>query len=171
MTQKEFIKVLDESGYSYQIKGDRIIVTHEDDVDLQTLDTIPSDVEFENGGDHAITSISSGVVFRNSGHVIMRSLPSLPSGVEFENAGNVGLPKCTSLPPVMEFKNEGLVVLTSITSISPGVNFKNGGDVFLGMVKIGRSLIGGFFSDWQGNMVGIDSNRLLNVMIKQGVFI
>ena len=51
MTQKEFINILDENGYSYQIKGDRIIVTHEGDVFLQTLDTIPSGVEFENVGD------------------------------------------------------------------------------------------------------------------------
>jgi hypothetical protein len=33
-----------------------------------------------------------------------------------------------------------------------------------------NSLIGGRFSDWRGNIEGIDSKRLLNKMIKQGVF-
>jgi hypothetical protein len=27
-----------------------------------------------------------------------------------------------------------------------------------------------WFNDWKGNMEGIDSKRLLNLMIKQGVF-
>jgi hypothetical protein len=44
------------------------------------------------------------------------------------------------------------------------VEFGNGGDVDL------RSLIGGYFHYWEGNMEGIDKNRLLNKMIKDGLF-
>jgi len=44
------------------------------------------------------------------------------------------------------------------------VEFKNGGDVSL------ESLIGGYFKDWEGNIEGIDSMRLLNFMINKGVF-
>jgi len=33
-----------------------------------------------------------------------------------------------------------------------------------------RDLIGGWFNEWKGNIEGIDSKRLLNAMIKQGVF-
>jgi hypothetical protein len=44
------------------------------------------------------------------------------------------------------------------------VVFENGGDVYLG------SLIGGWLDDWNGNIEGIDSNRLLNSMINKGVF-
>jgi hypothetical protein len=62
------------------------------------------------------------------------------------------------------FKNRGVVDLESLTSISPGVVFKNGGDVDL------ESLIGREFDGWKGNIEGIDSNRLLNSMIKQGIF-
>ena len=107
MTQEEFIKVLDEEGYSYEIEGDRIVVTYGYGVDLSAL---------------------------------------------------------TSIPPGVEFKNGGYVDLESLTSLPPGVEFKNGEDVYLGL------LIGRWFDEWQGNIEGIDSKRLLNVMIKQGVF-
>jgi hypothetical protein len=42
--------------------------------------------------------------------------------------------------------------------------FTNSGDVYL------RSLIGGGFDDWEGNIEGIDSKRLLNLMISKGIF-
>jgi hypothetical protein len=45
------------------------------------------------------------------------------------------------------------------------VEFKNGGDVNLDY------LLGGYFNEWKGNIEGIDSKRLLNKMIKDGVFI
>ena len=80
---------------------------------------------------------------------------------------NVWLDSLPSLPPGVEFKNVGNVNLDSLTSLPPGVEFKNAGSVNL------RSLVGGdgLFHKWKGNIEGIDSNRLLNVMIKQGVFI
>ena len=107
MTQEEFIKVLDEEGYSYEIEGDLIVVTYGYGVDLSAL---------------------------------------------------------TSIPPGVEFKNGGYVDLSALTSLPPGVELRNGGDVWL------KSLPGIWFGEWQGNIEGIDSKRLLNVMIKQGVF-
>ena len=86
MTREEFTNVLDNYGYSYEIEGDRIIVTY-----------------------------------------------------------------------------RGSVFLESLTSLPPGVVFKNGGDV-------GLKSIGEWFEYWKGNIEGIESNRLLNVMIKQRVF-
>jgi hypothetical protein len=127
MTREEFIAILDEKRYSYEIEGDRIIVTH-------------------------------------NGHVDLRSLTSLHSGVEFKNGGGVDLRSLTSLPPGVEFKNGEDVVLPSLTSLPSGVVFKNGGGVYLGY------LIGRWFKEWKGNIEGIDSKRLLNVMIKQRVF-
>jgi hypothetical protein len=70
----------------------------------------------------------------------------------------------TSLPSGVEFENREGVYFQALTSISPGVEFKNRGYVWL------SALIGGEFSDWSGNIEGIGSNRLLNMMIKQGVF-
>jgi hypothetical protein len=78
--------------------------------------------------------------------------------------GGVYLNALTSLPPDVEFRNEGAVLLRSLTSLSPGVKFSNGGGIDL------ESLLGGAFGYWNGNIEGIDPKRLLNMMIKQGVF-
>ena len=84
--------------------------------------------------------------------------------MEFRNEGYVSLNSLTSLPPGVEFRNERYVSLNSLTSLPPGVEFKNRGDVYL------RSLIRGGFQDWEGNIKGIDSKRLLNFMISKGLF-
>ena len=79
--------------------------------------------------------------------------------------GDVDLRALTSLPPGVEFMNGGSVYLDSLTSLPTGVVFMNGGYVSL------DSLIGGWFNNWEGNIKGIDSKRLLNLMIKKGMFI
>ena len=127
MTREEFIKVLKKEKYSYEIEGDRIVVTYGYGVDLSAL-------------------------------------TSIPPGVEFRNRGYVGLKSLTSIPPGVAFGNDGIVNLQSLTSIHPVVEFNNEGNVWLG------DIIGGFFNIWKGNIEGIKPNRLLNVMIKQGVF-
>jgi len=106
MTQKEFIKVLDEKQYPYEIEGNKIVVI----------------------------------------------------------GGYVSLDALTSLPPDVVFENGGSVYLHSLTSIPPGVEFRNDGSVSLDY------LLGGDFTKWKGNIEDIDSKRLLNKMIKQGVF-
>jgi hypothetical protein len=75
----------------------------------------------------------------------LRSLESLPLGVQFQNHGHVGL--------------------RSLESLTPGVRFENQGSVYL------RSLVGGWFDKWEGNIKGIESKRLLNLMISKGVFV
>ena len=65
MTREEFIELLEEKGYSYKIEGDKIVVTRGDldgDVSLWSLETLPSGVEFSNGGDVKLTSLV-GVFF------------------------------------------------------------------------------------------------------------
>ena len=147
MTREEFTNVLDNYGYSYEIEGDRIIVTYRGSVFLESL-----------------TSLPPGVVFKKGGVVRLDYLTSLPPGVEFRNRGYVGLKSLTSIPPGVAFGNDGIVNLQSLTSIHPVVEFNNEGNVWLG------DIIGGFFNIWKGNIEGIDSKMLLNVMIKQGVF-
>ena len=78
--------------------------------------------------------------------------------------GYVDLRSLTSLPPGVVFKNGGGVDLGALTSLPPGVVFNNEGSVYLG------SLVGGSFNRWKGNIEGIDSKRLLNVMISLGLF-
>ena len=147
MTQEAFIKVLNREKYSYEIEGDKIVVTYKVSVDLRSL-----------------TSLPSGVVFRSGGGVDLESLTSLPLGVEFRNGWDVDLRSLTSLPPGVVFRNGGDVRLDSLTSLPPGVEFKNGRSVYLGY------LIGRWFKEWKGNIKGIASKRLLNEMIKQRVF-
>ena len=94
MTREEFIQILEEKGYSYEMEGDKLVVTNEDDVDLDSLKTLPS-----------------GVVFMNKDDVNLDSLEKIPIGVEFRNGGNVDLNTLETLPPGVEFKNGGYVGL------------------------------------------------------------
>jgi hypothetical protein len=147
MTQEEFIKDLKEKRYSHKIEGDKIVVTREGDVHLGSLTSLPPDVEF-----------------RNEGYVYLDRLTSLPPGAAFKNEGHVNLRSLISIPPDVEFKNVGNINLDSITSLPPGVEFKHRGNVYF------KSLMGGRFSDWRGDIEGIDSKRLLNKMISIGLF-
>jgi hypothetical protein len=50
MTRKQFIKVLNENGYSYKIEGNKIVVTYKETVNLDSLTSLPPGVEFKNEG-------------------------------------------------------------------------------------------------------------------------
>jgi hypothetical protein len=92
VTREEFIEILDKKGYSYEIQGDRIVVTHKGDVFLNALTSLPPGVVFENErllDLGSLISISPGVVFRNGGYVGLNSLTSLSPGVEFRNKGSI----------------------------------------------------------------------------------
>ena len=97
MTQEAFIKVLEEKGYSYKLEGDKIVVTHNGWVFLNSLETLPS-----------------GVVFKNGGNISLEFLTSLPPGDQFKNAGYVWLHSLMNIPPGVQFGNEGDVHLDSI---------------------------------------------------------
>jgi hypothetical protein len=127
MTREEFIKVLDNKNYTYEIQGNKVVVTYE-------------------------------------WGVYLHSLSSLPPGVEFSNGGGVYLSSLISLPSDIVFSNRGYVWFSSIESLSRSVEFRNDGHVNL------EPLIRGMIDDWKGNIEGIYSTRLLNLMIKQGVF-
>jgi hypothetical protein len=93
MTQKTFIKILDKNGYSYEIEGNKIVVT-EVYADLGSLTSIPPGVVFKNGRDvnlESLKTLPSGVKFRNRGYVYLDSLETISPGVGFENGGSVNL--------------------------------------------------------------------------------
>ena len=127
MTREEFIQILNEKGYSYEIVGDKI-----------------------------------SVVTKESWHVNLGSLKTIPPNVEFNNEGSVNLKSLETLPPGVEFNNLVDVNLKSLETIPPGFKFNNKGDVKL------KSF---WFEDWNGNIEGIYSKRLLNGMIKRGLFL
>ena len=79
MTREEFIEILDKKGYFYREEGDKIVVTRTKptgfgNIHLESLETLPS-----------------GVVFDNWGYVYLDSLKTIPQGVEFKNGGYVSL--------------------------------------------------------------------------------
>ena len=182
MTREEFIEILDKEGYRYVIEGDKIVVTNqnigaygvENAVFLSTK-TLPPGVVFKNEGTVFLGSLETlprDVVFNNGGNVSFYILETLPPGVVFNNRGDVGLDQLKTLPPGVVFNNKGSVTLKSLKTISPGVEFNNGGGkyIYLEDVYLG-SLTGDRFDYWSGNIKGIDSKRLLNVMISKGMFI
>ena len=147
MTREEFIEILRERGYSYEMEGDKIIVTYGGNVDLGSLKTLPPGVHFENGG-----TVDLGL------------LKTLPPGVHFKNDGYVYLSALKTLPSGVAFKNRGHVLLSSLETLPPGVQFKNGGDV---RIK-GLSWV----NDNEGIKIeGVENKRLVDLMIKQGVLI
>jgi hypothetical protein len=148
MTQKAFIKILDKKKYSYKIEGDKIVVTHKSEVYLDDLSSLPP-----------------GVVFKNNGVLSLRSLETLHLGVEFKNTNNVILGGLKTIHLGVEFMNERDVFLPpfQLLMIHPGVEFNNGRGVYFTSTPR-------FYTLWESNLKGIESKRLLNVMIKQGVF-
>ena len=94
----------------------------------------------------------------------MDSLNTLPPGFQFDNGEDVYLHSLKTLPPNTVFRNKGNVGLYSIKTLPPDMGFRNEGDVHL------ESLVGGRFNRWSGNIEGIESKRLLNKMIADGLF-
>ena len=76
----------------------------------------------------------------------------------------IWLSNCVRLPSDVEFINDGNIWLDSLVRIPSGVVFSNSGIVFL------RSLVGKTFHKWDGNIDGVEPNRLLNKMISDGLF-
>jgi hypothetical protein len=77
MTREKFIEALDRKKYSYEIEGDKVVVTDDGTVWLTSLTSIPPGVEFKNVGDvilSSLTSLPPGVEFNNRGYVYLRSL-------------------------------------------------------------------------------------------------
>ena len=94
MTREEFIEILKKRRYSYEMEGDKIMVTHGGGVILSSLETIPPGVHFENDGSvylNSLKSISPGVHFKNRGDVWLRDLETISPGVHFENDEDIYL--------------------------------------------------------------------------------
>jgi hypothetical protein len=174
MTQEQFIKILKKNNITYEINQGKIIITHGWSIVLKKqLKSLPEGIVFSNLGDvHLtdITSLPSDVVFNNKGEVTFNSLTSISPGVVFNNEGKVGLYYLIDLPTNVVFSNKGKVSLWNLKTIHSGVVFNNQGDVDLEAIidPTIRSL--SLFSSWHGNIKGIESNKLLNKMIKDKVF-
>ena len=93
MTRETFINTLKGYGYSYEMAGDRIIVTNYGNVNLE-IKSIPSGVEFSGTGNvdlRLLETIPPDVIFNNGGNVDLRLLKSIPPGVIFNNKLSLNL--------------------------------------------------------------------------------
>ena len=146
MTREEFIKVLEEKEYLYEIKGDKVVLIPYMGIDLNSLESLPP-----------------GVVFSNSGPVYLETLKTIPPGTVFSNRSSVYLNSLETLPEGIVFSNGSSVYLDSLKSIPRGIEFSNEGNVHL------KKLTGGFISKFR-RIEGIQNKRLFNHMISQGLF-
>ena len=88
---------------------------------------------------------------------------SLPRGVEFTNPGYVYLDSLESIPPDTKFKNGRSLSLYSLKSIPKEIVFENGTVIWLDSLGINSN-------QWEGNLEGINTRRIINKMIELGLF-
>ena len=109
-----FEKVLQDKNISYHLDNDIFIIDHESHVSLNSLESLPSNIIFNNQGNIGLDSLKflpDNIIFNNQGNVILYSLKFLPNNAQFNNQGNVNLPFLKSLPDNKYeiFKNNGIV--------------------------------------------------------------
>ena len=120
---------------------------------------------YKRVGDAIIVNMEpAGNTLSSSGTYLRMDLDTITSLI-FQGKGALSLYFVKSIPPGVHFNHEGSVSFKYLESIPPGVEFNNRGGVWLGPLSGGD-----YFHRWEGNIEGVDSKRLLNLMIKQGVF-
>lgn len=163
MTREEFIEVLNAEGYNYILKGGKIVINDKGfHVVLNQLESLPSGVIFNNRGPVYLTrliSIPEGTRFINRGSVYLSRLLKISSSSIFENLGAVYMLDVKQIPPGAVFTNEGGIYLGKKVSILPGVEFNN-----KGVVRFEEE-------EYKGDIPEIEGKRILNLMVKQGVFL
>lgn len=88
-----------------------------------------------------------------------------------DGLGHIYLDTLTTIPSGVEFRNKGYIILNALTSIPSGVEFNNPSEISLTELLGGRFKLLGWTHTWKGNIEGITSRRLFNVMIKKGMFV
>ena len=140
ITRSEFIYVLDEMDYIYSIEGDMIIIGP----DGLVMKGFKPNFGFSD--------------------VELTNLKSLPPNVVFKNTGWIDFESITYVPPGTNFDNGGRVYLDSVTEISPTANFGDYvTDVWIKKLRIKTE-------EWDLDISGIRDVRILNKMIKDGLF-
>lgn len=143
MTREEFIEILDNESFSYEIEGDRIVVIHDTRFKKGKpgMNLVASKF---NGEYWVINSIPSGVIFKNKGYLNLNQLEEMPDSVEFRNTGDLKLDNI------------------STSEIHSGCVFDN-----TGSIKFSNFI---WDNKWSGNIEGVNDKRLMNLMIKRGLF-
>ena len=157
MTREEFIKILDKEDYSYKIEGDKIVITH--------------GKKGTGNDDHIyLDDLVPDIIFANKGMVKLENdITSLPYGLEFRNGGEIFGLNLKEIEYPLIFQNGGSIQFHRLEKINHGVVFNNKGDVYIkniGAIESKPRPVG-----YKKLFKGISDKRLLNLMIKQGVFI
>ncbi len=126
---------------------------------IEILDNKGYSYKIEGDKIVVIDKNDSGVV---NPSIDLSDITSIPSNVTFNNRGYIFLTKLTSIPPNVIFNNYRYIDLRNCLKIDSSVIFNNRGSIFTDKL---------ITDDWEGNIEGISSKRLLNRMIKQGMFI
>lgn len=143
MTREDFIEILDNENYPYEIEGDNIVVTHEkrSRKGIYGVYLVASVIDDQY---YIVDSIPSGVIFKNKGLLNLSSLEKMPDSVEFRNTGDLHLNSI------------------STSEIHSGCVFNNTGSI---------NFSNGYWDHkWSGNIEGVNDKRLMNLMIKRGLF-
>lgn len=140
MTREEFIEILDEEGYPYEIVGNEIIVN----------------AEVGTPG------------YSGDGFLYLADLKSLPPNVHFKTSGNIYLNGLTRLPSGITFGGRGWnVELNSLRSIPSDTRFEINASIRSIIGPVGGY---GYFHGWEGLIEGIAPKRLLDKMVSLGLF-
>jgi hypothetical protein len=143
MTREEFIDLLKDKGYSYEIEGDRIIITHGGMVAILLSVPIPLNLKVE---------------FRNDEHVDLNNATELPEDIVFNNTNDVFLGSLKNLPKGIKFQNTNDVFIgMNLEDLPSWLEFNNGNYVWLGNVNTFK---------WDCKISGIRGAKIINLLIK-----
>jgi len=134
MDQEQFKVVLREKKIRFFEKTGEIIINHLGAVDLNSLNSLPENVTFENQGDtylNSLTFLPENIKFKNLGIVGLTSITTLSKNAQFENQSAICLNSLTVLSENVTFKNQGIIGLNSLKNLSENVKFENQGYIYL----------------------------------------
>lgn len=132
MRRDKFMDILDEEGFNFYEQGNKIIIDEPCLFDMD-ISSIPSGVVFRNGGDvylDYVTNIPKDTEFENDGHVFVQGAISLSTGIKFRNKGDVNMESIRSLDKDVIFKNSGDLKFDLLNNINSPVIFQNGESIF-----------------------------------------
>lgn len=148
MTRGEFVEYLDREGFKYSISGDIIVIEG-------SSGFFPRDVNFLKG---KVLQLIPGLIFKNTGNVYIEGIDNIPENIEFLNGGYVyfSSPEKGGIPIINKsviFNNKGGVYTKGISFDSSEYNTAAVNNI------------------WGGGIEGINNKRLLNLMVKKGIFL
>jgi hypothetical protein len=134
MTRSKFMDILESEEISFYEQENRIIVDEPSIFDLE-ITSIPSGVIFRNGGDvylDLVTNLPKDTEFENYGSVFIQSVVSFSKGIKFRNRGDVNIESLRVIDKEIIFKNSRDIKFDLLGKITKGIIFQNKGSIVFG---------------------------------------